>query len=321
MEWSPPRVRAHMSYLDGPEVEGRQTATRGYTRAAAYVAGHLRDIGLQPILNREYRLQYAARIRRSVRAEFRTIDADTLNWRLGEKWILTDIPSAVRSSGTGLPLPDAPYFAWNPEAVEAVTDSTRWSMEIGMQEQVTSAPIHVVGMLPGADPRVRDSLMVVIAPLDGFGFQGDQSWTDGRDLSIPAAALLESSRRMAFMQERWSLYPQSILIMFASGTSDACQGLAAIQRHFPWDMNLVSRVTVVRMQADERCNWQEEFSQAPLEHARFSQLVAYSPFVEDGEYGFGAWRPRSEALGSGQVEGALVVAMRLAQEIMAHVQP
>ena len=143
LEWSEARVRAHLLYLDGAEVEGRQTASRGYTRAAIYVAGHLRDMGLQPVVNREFRWQYAARIQRSLRHEIMVTFPDTLRWTQGVDWIFTDVPEEFHAAGTGLPLPDIPFVRWQEGSASAPSGDARWDIRFEVQQQVTSAPMHV----------------------------------------------------------------------------------------------------------------------------------------------------------------------------------
>lgn len=314
--WSPERVRQHIETLDGEEMEGRQTAARGFTRAAAYVAGRMRNMGLQPVLQREYRMQYAARISRANRMDMRIVDRDTTRWLPGKEFLVVDVPSRWRAAGQGPVLPGTEFLMWQDGLTAEWSASVQWYFDVQVQEDATTAPMHVIGMLPGADPLVRDSVVVMIAPLDGFGLQRIQSWTDGRDVSIPAAALLETTRRLATLQRRWAFLPHSVMVVFASGTIDGCQGVEALVRNLPWDRSRLKAVHVLRMGADERCDWAADWPDG----VPVAQWGAYSPFAPDGGFGFGAWRPRSTALASDALDASVQEALRLAQEVMGAVR-
>ena len=319
LDWSEPRVRAHLQYLDGEEVEGRQTASRGFTRAAAYVAGQMRDMGLQPVLTGEYRLQYPALISRIVRSEVLFADPDTSVWLAGNEYLLTGDATEVDTVGRGRNLPGYPFLEWKAGLEDDLGPTGVWSLRLQEREQVTSAPMNVMGIIPGADPVRRDSLVVLMAPLDGFGLQREESWTDGTDLSIPAAALLESTRRLALIQQRWARYPYSVMVIFLSGTLDRCQGLEMALRHFPWDLTHVVQVEVLRMQMDARCGWRARIANAGISPTIVNELAAYSPFSEEAEFGFGAWRPRSEAQRTDQLDVAVDEALRLSRELMPRI--
>lgn len=312
LAWSPERVQQHLETLDGVDMEGRQTASRGFTRAAAYVSGRLRNIGLQPVLRREYRMQYAARIRRANRVDLRIIERDTTRWLPGRDFLITDVPSSWRETGSGPLLPNPDFLRWKERITDKWTAETGWRFDIQVQEDATTAPMHVMGMLPGADPLRRDSLVVLIAPLDGFGFQREQSWTDGRDLSIPAAALLETTRRLAALQQQWAFLPHSVLVVFASGTLDACQGVKSLVRNLPWDSEAILSIHILRMESDTRCDWRKAWKDV----APVTEWTAYSPFAPDAEYGFGYWRPRTDALRSDPLDASVEEALRVAKNLM-----
>ena len=297
-------------------MEGRQTATRGFGRAAAYVAGRLRGMGIQPVLQGEYRWQYAAMIRRANRLDLRVIDPDTTRWLPGRDMLITDIPQRWRASGQGLSIPGADFLRWRDGAQASWSEEARWRFEVDVVEEVTTAPMHVMGYLAGADPLLRDSLVVLVAPLDGFGLQREQSWTDGRDLSLPAAVVLEATRRLTTMQRQWAFLPHSTMIVFISGTWDACQGGEALLRHLPWDKEAVLGIHVVRMAADERCDWPRLVSgQADLD-IPVTLWPVYSPFDPEAGFGFGPWRPRSMVLRDEATTLAVDEALRVARGLM-----
>lgn len=109
-----------------------------------------------------------------------------------------------------------------------------------------SAPIvQVAGMLPGRGIQARDSLVVLLAPYDGYGVQGERSWTDGGDLAIGAAALLEVAVRSGVVQRNWRIFDRSIMIAFVSGTRGESDGASAWLDVLPWAKDHVSHVILV----------------------------------------------------------------------------
>lgn len=313
------RVRSDISFLDGAEPEGRRTASRGFTRTASYLAGQMREAGLQPVLSGEYRIQYASTIRRASEASVQWLGRDTTRAVRGEDFLITDRPDAFSGRGSVSDLPDFDWLIWNTEVTESRDGKQEWTMQVKMEERVSTAPMHVVGLIPGAHPVSRDSLVVVLAPVDGSGLQGSGSWTDGSDLSIPAVSVLSAMRQAAAHQETWTLYSQTIMVALLSGSSEECQGPDAFFRHFPWDRSMVSQVVVVSMQTESNCDWQALWQRhvGIGSGPKIVVLRAYAPFPKSADSGFGQWRPRSESLLPDALEVGTNEALRLAREIMS----
>src|ERR1700755_1701878 len=55
---TPDDIRAHLTVVASKEMEGRETATPGQKRAAAYIESQFKEIGLLPGNNGEYQLKY-----------------------------------------------------------------------------------------------------------------------------------------------------------------------------------------------------------------------------------------------------------------------
>lgn len=121
-----------------------------------------------------------------------------------------------------------------------------------------AAPVvQVAGMLAGRSIASRDSLVVLLAPYDGFGVQGDRSWTNGDDLGIAAAALLEVAVRSGIVQRDWHIFDRTVMIAFVSGTHGGVEGVesgmtpvatpgaAAWLDVLPWEKSQVSDVILV----------------------------------------------------------------------------
>jgi len=309
------RTRADIAYLDGAEAEGRRTATLGFNRAANYLSGQMRAAGLQPVLSGEYRMQYAALLSRTLRARIRLLGRDTTEVRQGVGYLITSTPSSTNASGRLPSLPEMEWLLWADEFGTERGTFGRWEMEVTTEKQASTAPMHVMGMLPGAHPAGKDSLVIVLAPIDGSGLQGTDSWTDGSDLAIPPAALLSGMRQMATNQQTWSIYPQTTLFALLSGTRDACQGPQQFLKHLTWDRSMVSSVTIISMQTDAHCDWQALLRASGLE-APIEILHAYAPFDAPSETGFGSWRPRSETQRPDALDVATTEALRLAREVV-----
>lgn len=318
------QVRADLAFLDGAEVEGRQTASRGFTRTAAYLAQQMSAHGLQPVLAGEFRSQYAAAIHRVVNhglASVESVDGDTTRLVWGEDYLLVDIKESVGVSES-LQRPTAQGLIWHSELPSS---ELNWNASITVESRATTAPMHVIGMIPGADPIRRDSVVVWLAPADGSGMQNTASWTDGSDLAIPSAALLAASRRAAALQRTWASIPQTVMVAFVSGTRDECSGPEMLARHFPWDAELIARIVVADMASvdrttstdltasTKRCNWERVFKKVT---APVTVLHAYQPFASPAEYGFGIFRPRSETQRPDALDVATTEALRLSREFL-----
>src|SRR4051812_23756564 len=55
---TPADLKKHLFIVAGPEMEGRETATPGQKKAAAYIESQFKALGLQPGNNGSYQLQY-----------------------------------------------------------------------------------------------------------------------------------------------------------------------------------------------------------------------------------------------------------------------
>lgn len=314
-------ARTDIEYLDGPEAEGRQTATRGFARAAVYVADQMRQVQLQPVLVGEYRMQYAALLRRSAGVSVQLIGSDTTNALHGDDFLITGAPRELHMAGVMPSLPDVDWLQWSEDMYESRGSTSRWSVDISVDERVSTAPMHVVGMLPGSHPVRRDSVVLVLAPLDGDGMKGSESWTDGSDLSLPAAALLHTMRQMAEYQHTWALYTHSTLFGLLSGTRDDCQGPSQFIRHLPWERSRVSTVIVVSMQVDWACDWNALLRDSFSENSgpEVVLLQAYAPYGSLGATEFGSWRRRASLMQSDVLDEATTEVLRLARRLLEHV--
>ena len=95
IEWHDAYLREHLRFFNGTESEGRGTASRGYTRTAAYVGARMRQFGLQPGLQNDFRLIYPTPLNYPLAAELVALASDTLRFYPGVDFL----PDARSDSG------------------------------------------------------------------------------------------------------------------------------------------------------------------------------------------------------------------------------
>lgn len=266
--------RRHLLALNTSDMEGRQTATRGAARAAIYIAESFRSSGLQPVRESEYRWLYPLRQYRVMKSHLFLAALDTTRFIVGTGYVVDgrsgsgewigelvsgDRPIDVihegirvhttqiearpvsRTSGpvqVGLLSPALARMG------TPVQSAARLHVGVVTEEMLVSG-IHVAGFLPGSDPRGRDSLIVVVAQMDGFGVQGSESWTNGTDAGVDVATLLEVARTLAERQNLDRSVPFSVLFVALSGVEEECQGPAWMEQHVPWERDAILKTVVV----------------------------------------------------------------------------
>jgi len=241
--WDLDAIGTHLAYFNSSEVEGRATGSRGFLRAANYISNEMKLAGLQPVLANSYRHQYASQIRVWDRADIRLVGADTLQLVPGRD-VLVGIPYS-NTEGT-----------LSSEIVKRMSRQTYVvRRNVAYHSEVTTSTIHVSGMIPGRYPVQRDSLILIVAAVDGLGQQGVDSYTDGSDSGIAAAALLEVMNRISETQDTWSLYGPTIMIGFLSGSEGDCLGPEAAFRNVPWQKSRLLRIIALQDNSGTTCDW------------------------------------------------------------------
>lgn len=281
-------VRGHVEALNTSDLEGRETGLLGGVRAAAYVAGVLRSNALQPVREDEYRWLYPLRKNVLEHAGLHMVDADTVRLIPGTAFLVDRRSGSGSWAGTmqrgqrpidilgrGVQLDsvgtrpgpltsgDAPmrigllppaYFWLDRPAVRGGSIQAR----IQVSEQVVSG-LHVIGILTGAHPLRRDSVVVVMARYDGSGVQGAGTWTNGTDSGLDAAVLLETARMLSVSQDLDRSVPFSVLFAFVSGVEEGCQGMDWLEQYLPWDRDAVLEVIVLgQLEACTHESWFEQ---------------------------------------------------------------
>ena len=338
------RIQAHVLFLDADGQEGRRVATRGFSRTAVYLSERLREFGVQGVFTGEHRMQYASAIEVLIEARVSRIGQDTLILIQGQDF-LVDASSGdgnVTFSRVDL-LTDGGFLMITGE-VEILVGSLsqdgvrerrdypvvrisravweephdpdeRWTINITKEEQIVTAAMNVAGYIAGADPGWRDSLIVIVAPVDGDGLQGSHSLTDGSDSSVAAAALLEMTRRITVLQSQWSVFRPSFLIAFVSGTRRACDGPRALMRNIPWSKGNISSIHVLTAAGGTQCNWAKLTAEAGIAAPTTVRSIP-RPRLESEESDFGAWHLRQQLLTGDYPETASAEALLVATELL-----
>lgn len=277
-KWNMDQIEAHILSFNLAENEGRSSGTRGFLRAAAYVSAQLEVLGLQPIQAKSYRHQYASRIHVLESASVNLIGRDTLQLVQGVDFLVADLRHSDQ-------------ILLSKKIREMIfSGGHKVHSQIEVKEQVTTSTQHVSGFLPGRHPAWKDSLILIMAPLDGQGLQGPYSYTDGTDLGVAAAALLELTGRMSSTQKSWSFFKPTIMVSFLSGSIGDCEGPENAIRNLPWKKSYVSKVIVLTDSQAPDCDWPSMISRnglpsslvelkAPLLETPEEITMAFYPFV------------------------------------------
>lgn len=120
--------------------------------------------------------------------------------------------------------------------------SSPFEVELSTQSisQLTSSAINVMALIPGANPVLKNELVVVAAALDGFGTSNGLALTDGSDLAVAPVAMMEAARLLAGHQRLTHVHDRSVLLVLWSGSKQNGQGASAFFRHPPWPWSKIS---------------------------------------------------------------------------------
>jgi hypothetical protein len=170
---TPARLRRLLEALAADSMEGRRAATRGYARAAAFVAAEMKRIGLAPA---------------------------------GDSGYFQRVAFLGKAQGRLLLLPN--LAAWDTVPVE---------------QRVVD--VNVLGIIPGADPELRDEVLLVGAHLDGLGIlanaTSDSIYNGADDDASGVVTVLEAARVLAA-----GARPRRTVI-FAAFTAEESGGLGS----------------------------------------------------------------------------------------------
>ncbi len=362
-------LRTHLDFLNGPEINGRATGTRGLVRASAYASARLNEYGAQPMIPHEFSSIYATSLHSPISVEFVQYTADTLRLETGVEFY----PDGRTNSGSI-------HFRsvlWNPDAGADLSGEVVWlsggidtdnallqlatrgaaailiegpltvsqydrpisasqiirvapdarrlfqftgepqpgriqlPFEAGLSTTVQSLAVgsaqNTSGMVPGANPVLRNELVIVAARLDGFGAVNGVTLTDGTDLALGAAALLETARVAAAIQDRLGAYGRTILFSFFSGSQFSQSGMRALLRHPLWARSAIHSLIYVA-DAGESTG---EVTHLATEYGIRLQIIGTPAISPQGEF-----LPRDELFAGDLADEAVGVALDTAHMVL-----
>ncbi len=302
--WDMDQLTAHISLFNAAEIEGRASGSRGFLRAASYVSSELEAFGLQPIQVQNFRHQYASSVSVLERSSAELIGRDTLRLVQGEHFI------AVREGASDSLLLLKKYrdllsaggYAFHPQVVRS--------------KQITTSTMHISGMIPGMHPTERDSLVLIVAALDGNGLQGVTSYTGGTDLGLAASALLEVARRVSSMQLTWSFFRPTVMVSFLSGSLDEFEGPDSALRSLPWEKSHIKKVIVLEDSRTVPCDWLVLLSKNQITAPLTELTAADFTISEDDSMPFYPLVQRDQMIDVIGIPSLAQAAAKLAQQTM-----
>ena len=199
-------LRGNLSFLASDALEGRETPSRGLDLAAEYIAAQFRRAGLPPAHGDSYfqtanllvREQNPEGFRFTVTAGGKTLDIPSTSTRiLPEKALaFDDVPltvdkGVIRIGGIALRTVNDPRrkdvldpelmraagdTVESPELVELLKDperarQARASLHVGPRIERAATARNVAAILPGADPMLRDTYVMLTAHYDHLGMR------------------------------------------------------------------------------------------------------------------------------------------------------
>ncbi len=254
----------HLRALRSDELARRETASEGARLVASYIAGHFSRFDLQPVVMGGYEQTYPVRKHLLTEAHLWHLGADTTRYQLGRDFSVhprsstghVDVrilpgrtPLAAARSALRLDTTAAAPAIFDPgeEGIRLVLDKRVWPVFERLQTRPTTLRATVLaredvvtghlvgGLYAGAEPRMRDSLLVVLVRMDVL-----ESGIESGNAAL--AAFLEAARRVQTLRLERRPVPMSMYFAAYSGTEEACQGPSWLMRHLPFSRPAVTGV-------------------------------------------------------------------------------
>ncbi len=125
------------------------------------------------------------------------------------------------------------------------------SLELGTSASFDPAAglINTLAYLPGSNPFVSESLVIVAANLDSGGYPAGVSLTDTSRSGIASAALLEVARVLAHSADRGLGPEKTVLFAWFSGGAQGNTGLRSFQANPVWPLDRVDAFILAGFEA------------------------------------------------------------------------
>lgn len=118
--------------------------------------------------------------------------------------------------------------------------------------QPQAGAINMLGYFSGKHPIRRHQLVIVCSDLDALGQYAGVSVMDFRSFGTATAALLEITRNVGFVTQRWQVPDRSIMVAIWSGSRVGHVGLRTFLENATWPVSRIHSVVYVGLSDSER---------------------------------------------------------------------
>jgi hypothetical protein len=213
----PQSLRGHLSFIASDLLEGRDTPSRGQDIAAEYIAAQFRRAGLDPVGETGEQSYF-----------------QTSEWTVGqagEKFVTLTCDDGKQSLRTSRDHLSA--YGITIEQKPAESDNSQTGSGIVKEPQKQSIKLrNVIGLLPGSDPVMKDTYVIVSAHYDHIGIrvgaEGDRINNGANDDGSGTVSVIELASALASLKQRPK---RSIVFITWFGEERGFQGSRYYVRH------------------------------------------------------------------------------------------
>ena len=234
---TPVSLQAHLSFLSADALEGRGSGSSGLDVAAEYIAAQFRRAGLKAVGDDGF-FQTTPRTRL-------TPNLDGFQCRMSIDGRLLDVPSRqfalVGSPAANTPavreirIDEAPVIkvpfggaaAAAYDALPPGPTTALFTARLAPPVETDAPQRNVIGLLPGSDPKLADTYVLVTAHYDGQGSRPgpDRVWNSANDNGSGTVTVIEIAAALASL----SKHPRRSLVFIAFHGEES--GLAGSRYH------------------------------------------------------------------------------------------
>jgi hypothetical protein len=214
---SPDSLRGHLSFIASDLLEGRDTPSRGQDLAAEYIAAQFRRAGLDPVGD--------------VGAKSYFQISEWVIGQAGEKSITLTCDDGQQSLRAGRDQLSAYGITVEQKPAESEHSQTGSGLVKDQQKQSIKLR-NVIGLLPGSDPLLKDTYLIVSAHYDHIGMrvgaEGDRINNGANDDGSGTVSVIELASALAGLKQRPK---RSIVFITWFGEERGFQGSRYYVRH------------------------------------------------------------------------------------------
>jgi hypothetical protein len=207
-------LRGHLSFIASDLLEGRSTPSRGLEIAAEYIAAQFRRAGLEPVGDAGSKSYF-----------------QTSEWSVGQ--VKDNVAELAVDDGKQKMRARADQLAAIGVDVEhQSTGASGADAASGASEKPVVKLRNVIGLLPGSDPALKDSYVIVSAHYDHIGVrpagEGDRINNGANDDGSGTVSVIELASALAGLKQRPK---RSVVFITWFGEEKGLQGSRYYGRH------------------------------------------------------------------------------------------